>query len=158
MAYLHAPALGCPKPIRNQYKADGNWQTYIRDFLNRDCSLQIFPFGLSLSKPRQPFDKLRANGANGHSRFMLIPSLALRPHRQHKHGVDSRHITVQRHVATRGTADDEFAFAVFHESPNQGAVGQDLNGFQSVAHALGRLANLRAAGLRVGSPFARAAR
>ncbi len=33
MAYLHAPALGCPKPIRNQYKADGNLQTYIRDFL-----------------------------------------------------------------------------------------------------------------------------
>ena len=33
MAYLHAPALGCPKPIRNQYKADGNWQTYTRDFL-----------------------------------------------------------------------------------------------------------------------------
>ena len=93
-------------------------------------------------------------------------------------------------TATRGTADDEFAFAVFHESPNQGAVGQDLNGFQSVAHALlrsacvklrdvfkeaveivknfrgqldadhalGHLANLRAAGLRVGSPFARAAR
>ena len=23
IAYLHAPALGCPKPIRNQYKADG---------------------------------------------------------------------------------------------------------------------------------------
>jgi len=33
IAYLHAPALGCPKPIRNQYKADGNWQTYTREFL-----------------------------------------------------------------------------------------------------------------------------
>ena len=33
MAYLHAPALGCPKPIRNQYKMDGNWQTYTREFL-----------------------------------------------------------------------------------------------------------------------------
>jgi uncharacterized protein (DUF488 family) len=33
MAYLHAPARGCPKPIRNQYKADGDWQTYTRDFL-----------------------------------------------------------------------------------------------------------------------------
>lgn len=32
IAYLHAPALGCPKPIRNQYKADGNWQTYTSDF------------------------------------------------------------------------------------------------------------------------------
>lgn len=33
IAYLHVPALGCPKPIRKQYKADGNWQTYTRDFL-----------------------------------------------------------------------------------------------------------------------------
>lgn len=33
IAYLHMPALGCPKSIRNQYKADGNWQTYTRDFL-----------------------------------------------------------------------------------------------------------------------------
>ena len=33
MAYLHAPVLGCPKFIRNQYKADGNWQIYMRDFL-----------------------------------------------------------------------------------------------------------------------------
>ena len=32
IAYLHAPALGCPKPIRNQYKMDGNWQTYTREF------------------------------------------------------------------------------------------------------------------------------
>ncbi|WP_372825892.1 DUF488 family protein [Polaromonas sp.] len=33
IAYQHAPALGCPKPVRNQYKLDGNWQTYTRDFL-----------------------------------------------------------------------------------------------------------------------------
>jgi uncharacterized protein (DUF488 family) len=33
IAYLHVPALGCPKPIRNQYKADANWATYTRDFL-----------------------------------------------------------------------------------------------------------------------------
>jgi uncharacterized protein (DUF488 family) len=44
IAYLHAPALGCPKPIRNQYKADGNWQTYAKDFLKyiktQDASLR----------------------------------------------------------------------------------------------------------------------
>ena len=44
IAYLHAPAQGCPKPIRNQYKADGNWQTYTRDFLKyiqtQDTSLR----------------------------------------------------------------------------------------------------------------------
>ena len=44
IAYLHAPALGCPKPFRNQYKLDGNWQTYTRDFLKyiqtQDASLR----------------------------------------------------------------------------------------------------------------------
>ncbi len=43
VAYLHALALGCPKPIRNQYKTDGNWQTYTREFLEyiqtQDASL-----------------------------------------------------------------------------------------------------------------------
>jgi uncharacterized protein (DUF488 family) len=32
IAYLHVPALGCPKLIRNQYKTDGSWQTYTREF------------------------------------------------------------------------------------------------------------------------------
>lgn len=33
IAYLHTPALGCPKPIRDQYKADANWRIYTREFL-----------------------------------------------------------------------------------------------------------------------------
>jgi hypothetical protein len=65
---------------------------------------------------------------------MLKPILPLRPHRQHKHGVDSRHIAVQRYITARGAADDQFAFSVFHRSPNLGAVGQDLDGFQNVAN------------------------
>lgn len=32
IAYFHAPALGCPKQIRNRYRMDGDWQTYARDF------------------------------------------------------------------------------------------------------------------------------
>ena len=56
---------------------------------------------------------------------------SLHPHRQHKHRVDGRHIAVQRHIAARGTVDDEFAFAVFHGSPKQGAMGQDLDGFKN---------------------------
>lgn len=31
--YLHIQALGCPKPIRNQYKLDHDWMRYTRDFL-----------------------------------------------------------------------------------------------------------------------------
>ena len=33
VAYLHAPALGCPKVIRDQYKVDGDWTSYTRKFL-----------------------------------------------------------------------------------------------------------------------------
>jgi uncharacterized protein (DUF488 family) len=33
IAYAHMPALGCPKVIRNQYKADGDWAAYTRSFL-----------------------------------------------------------------------------------------------------------------------------
>ena len=41
-------------------------------------------------------------------------------------------------MAARRAADDEFAFAVFHWPPNLRTVGQDLDGFQNVANALGR--------------------
>lgn len=44
IAYLHVPALGCPKPIRVQFKADENWHTYTKDFLKyinaQDASLR----------------------------------------------------------------------------------------------------------------------
>lgn len=33
IGYVHAPALGCPKKIRNQYRSDGDWARYTRDFL-----------------------------------------------------------------------------------------------------------------------------
>lgn len=30
--YEHIPALGCPKPIRKQYKVDGSWAKYSKGF------------------------------------------------------------------------------------------------------------------------------
>lgn len=33
IAYAHMPALGCPKPIRDAYRADGNWPAYTRKFM-----------------------------------------------------------------------------------------------------------------------------
>lgn len=33
IGYEHRPALGCPKPLRDSYKADGDWQAYTRRFL-----------------------------------------------------------------------------------------------------------------------------
>ncbi|CRN06140.1 hypothetical protein PYEL_19320 [Pseudomonas sp. URMO17WK12:I11] len=32
IAYEHSAPLGCPKPIRNRYKVDGDWGVYARDF------------------------------------------------------------------------------------------------------------------------------
>ncbi|WP_223531432.1 DUF488 family protein [Pseudomonas sp. GL-R-19] len=32
ISYEHSPPLGCPKPIRNRYKEDGDWSVYSRDF------------------------------------------------------------------------------------------------------------------------------
>jgi len=32
IGYFHAPALGCPKPIRNRYRENGDWLAYTRDF------------------------------------------------------------------------------------------------------------------------------
>lgn len=33
IAYVHIPALGCPKEIRNSYKANADWAQYTRKFL-----------------------------------------------------------------------------------------------------------------------------
>lgn len=33
IAYLHLRELGCPKPIREQYKQDGSWRRYEQGFL-----------------------------------------------------------------------------------------------------------------------------
>ena len=31
--YIHMVALGCPKPIRDRYREDGNWKRYTEGFL-----------------------------------------------------------------------------------------------------------------------------
>lgn len=33
IGYEHHPALGCPRPVRDQYKSDGDWQGYTRGFM-----------------------------------------------------------------------------------------------------------------------------
>ncbi len=33
IGYFHAPALGCPKLVRDRYREDADWQRYTRDFL-----------------------------------------------------------------------------------------------------------------------------
>lgn len=34
LQYFHIRELGCPKPIRDQYRADGNWQAYTVAFMS----------------------------------------------------------------------------------------------------------------------------
>ena len=31
--YIHIPQLGCPKPIRNQYRIDNDWELYKKEFI-----------------------------------------------------------------------------------------------------------------------------
>lgn len=33
VAYMHVPLLGCPKPIRDRYKLDGDWAAYTKAFV-----------------------------------------------------------------------------------------------------------------------------
>ncbi len=33
IGYEHFPALGCPKAVRDRYKADGDWAVYTRGFM-----------------------------------------------------------------------------------------------------------------------------
>jgi uncharacterized protein (DUF488 family) len=33
IGYEHHPALGCPRPVRDRYKADRDWQAYTRGFM-----------------------------------------------------------------------------------------------------------------------------
>jgi uncharacterized protein (DUF488 family) len=33
LGYVHLPKLGCPKPIRDRYREDGDWQDYTERFL-----------------------------------------------------------------------------------------------------------------------------
>jgi uncharacterized protein (DUF488 family) len=33
IGYFHDPTLGCPKTIRDQYKADSNWKNYTKEFI-----------------------------------------------------------------------------------------------------------------------------
>jgi uncharacterized protein (DUF488 family) len=33
IAYVHAPKMGCPKPVRERYKIDRDWTAYTRGFL-----------------------------------------------------------------------------------------------------------------------------
>lgn len=33
ISYVHVSSLGCPKPVRDRFRADGNWPRYVRGFL-----------------------------------------------------------------------------------------------------------------------------
>ena len=45
--YVHIPALGCPKPIRNRYREESNWERYSDGFLQYLASQEVAVAGLS---------------------------------------------------------------------------------------------------------------
>lgn len=53
IGYQHLPILGCPKPIRDQYRADGNWVAYTRSFLTYLTTVQSEVRSLALHAREQ---------------------------------------------------------------------------------------------------------
>lgn len=53
VAYVHMPALGCPRWIRDRYRTDRDWQLYTRDFLQhlRSCKSSVHEL-LKLSRAK----------------------------------------------------------------------------------------------------------
>lgn len=47
--YQHIPILGCPKSIRDQYKVDGDWGAYTRNFLSYLATVQTDLRSLALN-------------------------------------------------------------------------------------------------------------
>ena len=70
-------------------------------------------------------------------RSALESGLPLAAHCQYEHGIDGRHIVIQRHIAVRCPAYHQFALAALHGPPDLRAVDEDLQGLQNAANALG---------------------
>lgn len=51
--YQHLPTLGCPKPIRDQYRGDGDWAAYTRSFLAYLTTVQSEVRSLALQAREQ---------------------------------------------------------------------------------------------------------
>lgn len=47
IGYQHLPALGCPRPVRDRYKSDGDWQAYTRAFLAYLATQRVEVFNLA---------------------------------------------------------------------------------------------------------------
>jgi uncharacterized protein (DUF488 family) len=53
IGYQHLPTLGCPKPIRDQYRADSDWAAYTRSFLTYLTTVQSEVRSLALQAREQ---------------------------------------------------------------------------------------------------------
>ena len=50
--YVHMVALGCPKPIRDRYREDGNWKRYTEDGSDRAEGLWAMTFNPNARRDR----------------------------------------------------------------------------------------------------------
>lgn len=81
IAYRHMPQLGCPKPIRERYKRDGDWSAYEDDFVKyiatqRDTLNQV------LAEARTTFSCLicfEADASFCHRRLVAEASKEIQP-------------------------------------------------------------------------------
>ena len=69
---------------------------------------------------------------------MFEAGLALATKREYEHGVQVRHIAVERHVTMAAAPDDQLALSVAERSSDQRAVRKDVNRLKYIPDACRR--------------------
>lgn len=74
---------------------------------------------------------------SGPGRFGRVAGFPLIPHREHEHRIQRGSVAVQRHVAARIAADDQFPFAAGDRPADQGVVPERVDGADDLPGAGG---------------------
>lgn len=87
IAYRHIRELGCPKPIRERYKLDGDWSLYEKDFL-KYIATQSDALNQVVDESRTTFSCLicfEADASFCHRRLVAEASQKIQPRLQIDH-------------------------------------------------------------------------
>lgn len=95
IGYRHIRALGCPKPIRDAYKADGDWEKYTRAFTKH------------LERQQAPLDDLAATCQAQPTALLCFEADHDRCHRTYvARAVAARSGSTVVHITPAGLAND----------------------------------------------------
>jgi uncharacterized protein (DUF488 family) len=95
IGYLHLRALGCPRPIRDAHKADGDWAKYTRAFMKH------------LDRQQAPLDDLAATCGQQPTALLCFEADYNRCHRTYvARAVAARAAARVMHITPAGLAED----------------------------------------------------